>query len=431
VDGNFAAETAARSSAAPEIAAAPAAALPAPPARRSAGAVLRAALLPAIALGAVIVLGLALVRAARFRRLLRDARPAPDSLARRADAIAAAMGMRRAPRIRLVDAHLPPVLWPGPPCEILLPARLAGTLSGGELDAMLAHELGHVRRRDHWTRGLELAAVALFWWHPVTWWARRNLRAAEESCCDALVVRTLGDGTRAYADALLKTLEFLARSPHRPVPALATGAGDFQRLKERLTMIVNRSTTRPLSPWRHRIVLGLALAALTVGPSWTAAETRGDDVPTTVATPTAPPAPVAPAPPRLMTIGEDPKLIAALEKLQTESSALDRQMLDLERQRALLQLRMEELEADRQALDLKEEAELLQKEGRTEQAELIRQQAKLLREHVELRRLEVQRDHERNVNRLEIDAKLQALEMRRTAAELSTHIHALEAPDAD
>jgi hypothetical protein len=289
-----------------------------------------------------------------------------------------------------------------------------------------------VRRRDHWTRGLELLAVALFWWHPVAWWARRNLRAAEESCCDALVVRTLGEGSRSYAGALLKTLEFLTRTPHRPVPALATGAGDFQRLKERLTMIVNRSTARPLSPWRHRIVLGLALAALTVGPSWTGAAVSQEESPPAVAAAPEAPAPPVPDSPAAAPPAPPAAVIAiALEKLQSESSDLERQMLDLERRRDLLQLRMEELEADRHALDLKEEADQLQKEGRAEQAELIRQQAKLIRQHVELRRLEVERDHERNLNRLEIDAKLQALEMRRAAAELSARVHAMEAPEAD
>ncbi|HMB71803.1 MAG TPA: M56 family metallopeptidase, partial [bacterium] len=164
---------------------------------------LRRTALAAIALGAIVVLGLALFRGARFRLLVRNARPASAPLAARADTLARAMGLRRAPRIRLVDARIPPVLWPGPPCEILLPAALADALPAPELDALLAHELGHVRRRDHWTRGLELLAVAAFWWHPVVWWARRNLRAAEESCCDALVLRVLGDGSRSYADALL------------------------------------------------------------------------------------------------------------------------------------------------------------------------------------------------------------------------------------
>lgn len=396
---------------------------------------LRATILPAIALGALIVLGTALVRVARFRHLVRDASPAPAHLAERAARIAAAMGIRRAPRIRLVPARIPPVLWPGPPCEILLPASLAAGMSDGELDALLAHELGHVQRRDHWTRGVELLATALFWWHPVMWWARRNLRAAEESCCDALVVRALGPQSRAYADALLKTIEFLTAAPHRPVPALATGAGDFHRLKERLTMIANRSAARPLSPLKRRATLAIALAALLVGPSWTVAETRNGEPPPAPPAPGAPDAlpapPASPDAPADLPFGHDEKLFVALADLQRRSAALQQQVLELERQRQLLEIRMEELQAESHALDLREEADRLQKGGDAERAALLREQADLLRELVASRRVEVESEHQQNLNRIQIESKLQALEMQRTAAELQAQLRELAPPDGD
>jgi beta-lactamase regulating signal transducer with metallopeptidase domain len=65
---------------------------------------------------------------------------------------------------------------------LLLPRDLLDELTPDERDALLAHELAHVRRRDHWVRLLELAATALFWWYPVAWWARAALRRAEERC---------------------------------------------------------------------------------------------------------------------------------------------------------------------------------------------------------------------------------------------------------
>ena len=374
----------------------------------------RAAVLAAIALGAALVLGTAAFRVARFRHLVRGASAAPEPLARRAAEIAAAMGIRRPPRIRLIPARIPPVLWPGSPCEILLPAPLADALTEDEMDALLAHELGHVRRRDHWTRAVELLATALFWWHPVVWWARRNLRAAEESCCDALVVRTLGERSRAYADALLKTIEFLTRAPHRPVPALATGAGDFHRLKERLTMIASRRTARPLSPLKHRAMLAIALSVLLVGPTWTAAESGSEKAPA--------------APERLADTAE---MLSALEALQNESAELEQRILETNRQHRLLQLRMEELEAGRHALDLLDEAERLRKEGHAEEAEVLREQADLLQQLVASRRAEVESEHERNLVRLKIEAKLQALEMRRTAADLEARMRELAPPDGD
>jgi hypothetical protein len=124
-------------------------------------------------------------------------------------------------------------------------------------------------------------------------------------------------------------------------------------------------------------------------------------------------------------------MLATLEELQHEFERLEQQMLDLQRERELLQLRMEELEADRHALHLQEAAEQMRRDGHAEQAELMRQQAELLRERLELRRVEIDRDHERNVNRMAIDAKLRALEMLRAAEEMKAALRVPAAPNID
>ena len=80
--------------------------------------------------------------------------------------------------------------------------------------ALVAHELAHFRRRDHWVRWLEAVVLAVYWWHPVAWWARRGLRAAEERCCDAWAVWLLDGNARSYGETLLVTVDFLsARRP--------------------------------------------------------------------------------------------------------------------------------------------------------------------------------------------------------------------------
>ena len=210
-----------------------------------------------LGLGALAIVSLAALRFVRFGRLLADARPAPPAVAHRTSALATRMGLRRAPRVRLVTAGIPPMLWParGGPL-LLLPDRLVSELQQDELDALLAHEVAHVRRRDHWVRLVEIAATALFWWYPLTWWARRALRRAEERCCDEWVLRLLPRSAEAYANGLLKSLAFVA---DRPLPGVASGAGPVEDLEARLKEIL---MTRPVPPLAAPLRLALAAAAV-------------------------------------------------------------------------------------------------------------------------------------------------------------------------
>ena len=204
----------------------------------------RAAAWLSLAAGALAISLLTAWRFARFGRLLDCARPAPDAVAERAAAPRRPrLGLRRVPPVLLVPARIPPMLWPhrgGP--RLLLPAGLLPDLHGDELDALLAHELAHVRRRDHWVRLVEIAATALFWWYPVTWWARRALRRAEERCCDEWVLRLLPRSAEAYANGLLKSLTFVAART-AALPSVASGAGPVEDIEARLKEIL---MTRPV-----------------------------------------------------------------------------------------------------------------------------------------------------------------------------------------
>ena len=222
---------------------------------------------------ALCVLALALYRSLLFGRLLRTARPPSGALDANISALARRLGITRCPEPRVVPAVISPMLWfTGRSLEILLPEGLLCRLSPRELQALITHELAHVHRRDHWVRWFELLVGALFWWHPVTWWARQAMRNAEEASCDAWVVRTLPTHTEAYATCLLKTVEFLV-GDRRPVPALACGAGKTQRMEERLTMILQRRISEPSSRGQRWLLAIAAGALLFVVP--TISETTG------------------------------------------------------------------------------------------------------------------------------------------------------------
>jgi beta-lactamase regulating signal transducer with metallopeptidase domain len=203
---------------------------------------------------------LALVRLERFRRLLRHARPAPARLRERTRTLSRRLGLDRAPEVRLLPGRLAPMLWAagGKPL-LLVPADLVDQLGSEQLDTLLLHELAHWRRRDHWVRALEFVILGLYWWHPVVWYARRELREAEEQCCDAWVVSTLPGTGRTYASALVDTLDFLSSAP-AAVPPLASGLGQVSDLKRRLTMIMRGTTPRALS-WPGCLTV-LAVGAL-------------------------------------------------------------------------------------------------------------------------------------------------------------------------
>src|SRR5439155_10808699 len=104
------------------------------------------------------------------------------------------------------------------------------------------------------------------WWHPVVWWARRELGEAEEQCCDAWVLWAMPGASRRYALALVETLDFLSEA--RPaLPVAASGLGQVHDLRRRLTMIMRGTTPRRLSWTGLLAVAGAAALLLPLGPT--------------------------------------------------------------------------------------------------------------------------------------------------------------------
>jgi beta-lactamase regulating signal transducer with metallopeptidase domain/uncharacterized membrane protein len=232
---------------------------------------------PSLASAWLVVSGIWLVWTAdqliRMRRRLGAVRPAHPHIQEMADEIARKLDLKHAPLVLLVQESMSPALWAlGLRPRILVPEALWARLDKGQQVALLAHELAHLRRRDHWIRPLELLATSVYWWFPVLWWTRRSLREAEEECCDAWVVSLMPESKRAYARALLEAIDFLAET--RPASPLgATGFGTVASIKTRLSWIMKGG--RPKSLTRSGAAWITALAVTAIPLTWRESLDRG------------------------------------------------------------------------------------------------------------------------------------------------------------
>ena len=205
-------------------------------------------------------------RVAKFNRLLRGALPASERMQRLAVEIAVKFGASRAPDVRFADSVEAPLLWcAGLRPTIVLPARLLWERDDERMALILAHEIAHYRRRDHWVRMIELAVSIVYWWHPLCWAIRRQIHDAEELCCDAWVCRLLPASANRYAEVLFEAAESLGASPRRarllPVSLLLSPCS----LKARIEMILEHRCTPFVSKKSLLAVALFASVALPLG----------------------------------------------------------------------------------------------------------------------------------------------------------------------
>lgn len=142
--------------------------------------------------GTLAVLGLAAWRQWRYRLRLRGATRIDDITS-------------RWPVLRAASADVGPALVGAWRARIVLPADFDSRYDATERALILAHESAHARRGDGWWCLCAQLATALFWFHPLAWWALAALRHDQELACDAAVLREPGARRRTYANAMLKT----------------------------------------------------------------------------------------------------------------------------------------------------------------------------------------------------------------------------------
>jgi len=183
-------------------------------------------------------------------------------------------------RVRLLESTLvdvPTVIgWIKP--VILLPASALSGLTPHQLEAILAHELAHIRRHDYLVNLLQTLVETLLFYHPAVWWLSRRIRAERENCCDDLAVSLCGD-PYTYAKALADLEEL--RSGGVQLVLAANGGSLVQRIRR----LLGAPTHAGRAPgW----LAGSASVLVILGIAGGAVGTDGFHAPSTVSAQAAP-----------------------------------------------------------------------------------------------------------------------------------------------
>mgnify|MGYP000901096451 CR=1 FL=1 len=142
--------------------------------------------------------------------------------------------------------------------RILLPVQLEGRLSETELKEVLLHEMAHYKRKDLPVLWVTTLLKAVYWFHPLVWYAFYRMRQDGENACDATVLSHLYEGEQnSYGHLLLHLLEL--RLPSRPPVSVGMVTKINQKqLKRRILMIANFQKTAS----RKKMILSVLLVAL-------------------------------------------------------------------------------------------------------------------------------------------------------------------------
>ena len=143
---------------------------------------------------------------------------------------------------------------------ILLPASALTGLTTPQLEAILAHELAHIRRHDYLVNLLQTAVETLLFYHPAVWWVSKQVRLEREHCCDDLAVAVQGD-VLTYARALA---ELETRRTNEPQLAMAANGGSLLTRIERL-LVGSQPRKAPQGLWLTGVMVVASLVGVAAG----------------------------------------------------------------------------------------------------------------------------------------------------------------------
>jgi len=141
---------------------------------------------------------------------------------------------------------------------LIWPRRLTAGLSDAHIEAIVAHEVSHIVRRDNLLASVQLVVTSLFWFHPLVWWIGARLVDERERACDERVLAR-GGRPAIYAESILKTCEICITSPLANVAGVTGG-----HLKTRIVRIMKNAPLAPLGVRKKTVLVLAATLALLV-----------------------------------------------------------------------------------------------------------------------------------------------------------------------
>lgn len=149
---------------------------------------------------------------------------------------------------------------------VLLPTAVVLGFPRHQLELILAHELGHLRRYDHWVNLAQVVVETLLFYHPVVHWISRDVRHSREICCDDLVLRLTRGEPREYARTLAALENLRQLAPQLAVAA--TGGVLVDRVRRIVGLPEKRKERRgvPLA-WIGASALAVASAGIVFAPA--------------------------------------------------------------------------------------------------------------------------------------------------------------------
>jgi len=214
----------------------------------------------------VLVFAIRLIWSSRHvARLRREGDPPEASLVETVSRLARRMNIDRPVQVLISSLTDSPSVagWLRP--MVLLPAASLLSLSMEQLEAVLAHELAHIRRHDYLVNVLQTLVETLFFYQPAVWWVSSRIRNERELCCDDLAVEICRDAV-GYGRALTKLERLRVISPEL---ALSSAAGPLLYRIQRLTGVAEE---QPPSKLPALLALCLALLCVTTNLHWANAQ---------------------------------------------------------------------------------------------------------------------------------------------------------------